>query len=129
MSISAVHLRLPVHLRIGTRASWSSPSASLTLDLSEDEEEAERAMDTMNDPFEDMMETLTIELTDFLRSQPDNECRMSDIHWFERISTYQPKHFGHNTRWIDLLETVEAVAVVGGGKNKILCLQPEGWRR
>ena len=101
----------------------------MTLGLREDEAEAERAMDTTNDPFEDMMETLTIELTDFLRSQPDNECRMSDIHRFERISTYQPKHFGHNTRWIDLLETVEAVAVVGEGKNKILCLQPEGWWR
>ena len=122
-----VHHRLPVHLRIGTRASWSSSSASLTADLSDDEEEAER--DTTNDPFGDMMETVTNELTDFLRSQPDNECRMSDIHWFERISTYQPKHFGNNTRWIDLLETVEAVAVVGEGKNKILCLQPEWWRR
>ena len=76
----------------------------------------------MSDARDDMIQVLTDELTNFLLSEPDNACRMSDIHRFAEISTYKPPDFG--CRWIDLLPTIEAVAIKGEGLNKVICLRP-----
>ena len=76
----------------------------------------------MSDARDNMIQVLTDELTNFLLSEPDNACRMSDIHRFAEISTFKPRDFG--CRWIDLLPTIEAVAIKGEGLNKVICLRP-----
>ena len=73
------------------------------------EEAADRSTDSMSGTRDDMIQVLTDELTNFLLSEPDNRCRMSEIHRFAEISTYKARDFG--CRWLDLLPTIEAVAI------------------
>ena len=109
--------RLPVHQRIGRSRCWSTSatsslsetSGSSSSSKSRPKEEVFRADDEDQDS---MKQTLIQELTNFLIQQPNQECKMNEIHLFSRTSTFKPSHFGFS-RWIELLSTVDAVSVVG----------------
>ena len=74
------------------------------------------------------IQILTDQLTNFLLSEPDNECRMSEIHRFGRISTFKPDHFGCK-RWIQILPMLEGVVIDGEGLHKVIRLKPSSSRQ
>ena len=72
---------------------------------------------------DETIQILTDELTNFLLAEPDNECRMSEIHRFGRISTYKPDDFGCRG-WIQILPMLEGVLIDGEGLHKVIRLKP-----
>ena len=107
--------RLPVHQRIGQKSTWSTSDSSSAKFVgpsrtSHEDEEVQTFQTRFLAENVDQ-DSMIQELTNFLIHQPNQECKMSDIHQFSMTSTFQPSDFGYS-RWIELLSTIDTVSIV-----------------